>query len=315
MLLQSTRVTVSLFLFAIAIIGAGGNCFAAYFFKRQYDRNRAIPQHSTSLIFLIITIIDVCTCILALPVAITYATANSDIIFGSWEFCSIWAALNNLTTLTSVFLVGVLSVSRTVLLLKPECKISTRTFWLIAIPYLALILTSVSTLPLWYPNISYVYNATLGFCIMDSRNRDETLYFKLISIYLFFPIFPVIGSCILSTLKLRNSLKLTNRENRITTVKLKATRTIILVTLVYIVFNIPIFIYLSIWYHNPNILKEGLSVRGNALLRLSLDIISVGLNAAINPLIYLLTSEKYRNLLAFTMLSCVIKENFSSLDQ
>ena len=62
--------------------------------------------------------------------------------------------------------------------------------------------------------------------------------------------------------------------------------------------------YLSLNYHNEELVKQVLSRDQQNLLRVSLDIVCVGLNAAINPVLYFFTMNNYRT--ALRELRCLV---------
>ena len=233
-----------------------------------------------------------------LPVLITYSTKKSDVVFKYTVICATWAFLNNLTTLLSMFLVAVLSVSRSLTLLKPSYLISHRTVRFLSLGYAALLVGGICSVPLWHRHMKYSFNRHYGYCSMEvDRAVDMDLYFKLISLFLFVPVIPVCGSCVLSSYQLRKSVVVTQHNHVITSLKLHATLTILIVTVIYIIFNMPLFIYLSLNYHNETLLAQVLSRSQRSLLRVLLDIVCVGLNAAINPLVYFGTMNNYRTAL------------------
>ena len=229
---------------------------------------------------------------------ITYCTNKSDVVFSYPFLCSTWAFLNNLTTLLSMFLVAVLSTSRSLTLLKPSCHVTPRIVTLLSLGYALVLVVGICSVPLWYPHINYTFNTNYGYCSMrvgEEVNMD--LYFKLISLFLFIPVIPVCGSCVISSYQIRRSVAVTQNSHVITSLKLHARLTILVVTVIYLIFNMPLFVYLSISYHNEGAVSRMLSPSQQNLLRVLLDIVCVGLNAAVNPVVYFCTMNNFRTAL------------------
>ena len=236
---------------------------------------------------------------------ITFCSGKTDIVFHYHLVCSTWAFLNNLTTLHSMFLVALLSVSRSITLVNPSCLITPRSVRLLSLGYAIVLILGICSVPLWHPHLKYSYNGNYGYCSMEVHNSvNMDLYFKLISLFLFIPVIPVCGSCAVSFYQLRKSVAVTRDNHVITSLKLHATLTVLVVTVIYILFNVPLFVYLSLSYHNEELVKQVLSRDQQNLLRVFLDIVCVGLNAAINPVLYFFTMNNYRT--ALRELRCLV---------
>ena len=197
-----------------------------------------------------------------------------------------------------MFLVALLSVSRSVTLINPSCLITPRTVRLLSLGYATVLVLGICSVPLWYPHLQYTYNDNYGYCSMEvDKTVNMDLYFKLISLFLFVPVIPVCGSCVVSFYQLRKSVAVTRNNHVITSTKLHATLTVLVVAVIYIIFNVPLFVYLSLNYHNKELVKQVLSRDLQHLLRVFLDIVCVGLNAAVNPVLYFFTINDYRSAL------------------
>ena len=92
-------------------------------------------------------------------------------------------------------------------------------------------------------------------------------------------------------------MAVTQNSHVITSLKLHARLTILVVTVIYVIFNMPLFVYLSISYHNEGAVSRMLSPSQQNLLRVLLDIVCVGLNAAVNPVVYFCTMNNFRTAL------------------
>ena len=120
------------------------------------------------------------------------------------------------------------------------------------------------------------------------------------SIQLAFPIIPITASCVTSSCCLMMSLRMSQSSDSATRLKTRATITIILVTLVYIVFNLPVFL---------NYCRFMISIYGSGKGFLSLSnsnkflnyhiwvltyVITVALNSLLNPMVYVLRMKSFR---------------------
>ena len=117
------------------------------------------------------------------------------------------------------------------------------------------------------------------------------------------PILPICISCILSTVTIARSIKLTRRCRTVSHLKLEATITILVVTAVYIGCNIPVFIFWTIY------IVDGFTVsRDNQFLYWYswglTYVVLVGCNAALNPVVMMCRISKMRDCLGNVMRFC-----------
>lgn len=108
------------------------------------------------------------------------------------------------------------------------------------------------------------------------------------------PVLPICISCLLSILSIVRSIKLTQTNRSCSALKLDATITILLVTAVYLVFNLPVFVFWIIY------IKDGCTVPVNSRFLYWYSwgftyVVLVACNAAINPIVMMCRIAKFRS--------------------
>ena len=157
----------------------------------------------------------------------------------SWAF--IWQACNRL----SIFLVAVLSISRTVSLVYPFYKIKWRAVLIPSCLYLLLVLGQ-QMLPIfigrgfWYARRLSMCTWLLTDVFEPNTTEFKLLHFSFITLEYVVPAFPIIISCIITIFLLGHRRKFSTSAGSL--LKTEATKTIIYLTIAYIVFNIPLII-------------------------------------------------------------------------
>ena len=115
-----------------------------------------------------------------------------------------------------------------------------------------------------------------------------------------FPIIPIIVSCIVSTLAIIFSTKATKTSTAVTKMKKKATVTIIVVTLIYVIFNIPAVLnytryVVAVYITGRDFLaKDNSSEFLQKYIWLVVFVITVALNSLANPIVYVMRMKNFR---------------------
>ena len=132
--------------------------------------------------------------------------------------------------------------------------------------------------------------------VIDSKSVALTVHVFLVIIPFIVPVVPIVLSCVISVYAMTKSIDVstemsaTNLNHQVILEKKKVTLAVVMVTLVYIIFNVPPVITLilySVGYVNPNAWKL-FSFDRYAYYNNFLEIYCVGLNAMVNPLIYMI---------------------------
>ena len=134
------------------------------------------------------------------------------------------------------------------------------------------------------------------------------IYVCFIQLPLLLPFFPVLFSCLVSVYQLRKESPYS--KDGVTQLRKRyASQTIVLVTIIYIVLNFPVCIFILLeviqvvmfqfGYRHDYILGSNMNIQ--IYLRLLLAVYCVGINAAINPIVYIYRFKgfkKYSNKLS-----------------
>ena len=160
-------------------------------------------------------------------------------------FCVGWGFVWQASIRLSIFLVAVLSISRTVSLVYPFYKIQRKTILIPVILYLILVLGQ-QVLPIvagksfWYARRLSMCTWLLTDVVALNTTEFKVLHFTFITLEYVIPAFPIIISCIITICLLNRRRKFSTSAGAI--LKSEATKTIIYLTLAYIFFNAPLII-------------------------------------------------------------------------
>ena len=259
-------------------------------------------------LYIAISATDLIICITILPVAEAFLNGRRSVMFGSSVFCSIWGLIWEIIPFFSVFLVAVLSVSRLITLFKPHkiLNVATLKVWLSV--YLgALVMSKCIPLAAGLSEVKYFRNTMYCFFL---PNRDGYWFFSIISstTLLAAPVIPILVTCVAMVYKLRFTKPLvTATVSRLKSSKMKqmeATKTIIVVTSVYIFYNIPVFIkFIHHLCYVADRFKDSTYSYKEAYDTVLLYwygwvltfIVCVVLNSATNPVVYMLRMSGFKS--------------------
>ena len=261
----------------------------------------------SNTIYICIVTVDVITCLLMLPPAISYLNNRQPKAMKYGVVCNAWGVMFTVTSRLSVFLVAVLSISRTISVRFPFSKIR-RTHVILPTAIYTVILVSVALLPFFYGN-KYIYDHVAVLClwtIIDNINPQgiafTVLYIIFFILPFLLPFFPILTSCSVSVFVLRGSKKFTGVRRGLHQQRKYASHTIILFTMIYIVCNFPVNIFYVlevtqfILTHKYNFPPDVILPVNNTpitYMRLILVVYCVGINAAINPFLYTIRMKAF----------------------
>lgn len=208
-------------------------------------------QNASRLLFKMFSIVDGMICLLMLPICISSFNKSAPILFSNHFFCELWSFLWGCFGRFSIFLIGMLSIMRTRSLVAPLRPASKSIMILLAAVYLALICIQ-GTVPQWY-GVKVGYYPPYQSCVwflgdLFSHFSPGGRYLHYIVSYLVefvLPIFPITISCLISVYELRTSV-IKGSSVLIKTDKRNATLMILALTTIYITFNIPYCIVLTL---------------------------------------------------------------------
>ena len=274
---------VGLLLITCFVLGAVGNTLALGYFLSG-------KRTTSNILYLSIVAVDLVSIGLALCPGLSHFEHRDPLLLSSPLFCNLWGVFFFVSSRLSVFLVAVLSVSRTVSLLSPFTA-DRRSHVLTPILVYTALLFLVSFLPYLYHDI-YTYSRSIVFCGWDIPDHHYLPIFISVFILLnILPFFPVVLSCILSVWELsRPSLSAgyTNKgrgeEKRFTST------TIVILTSIYLLLNLPVVVYSLLF------VVGSMDLFSN-YLTVFVFVYNVGINAAVNPVVYLCRFRGFRKYL------------------
>ena len=160
---------------------------------------------------------------------------RKSVMFSNRYFCAIWAVLWEILPFYSVFLVGVLSINRLILLIKPNKTLKAHVLISTLLTYLVILVLS-KVVPFIIKISAFIYSKSTMYCFVLEK---EVVYLLLNTIssssLLAAPIIPIMVCCFYTIYKLRT-------QKTFERVSIEATKTVIMITAVYIVYNLPVFI-------------------------------------------------------------------------
>ena len=115
------------------LVGLPGNLLSLIYF---YSANK----RDSSLIYTMVSAIDICTCVVHFPVMIALYNTRQPGLFGNSSFCVIWIVVYNYVQLMSMFLVMLLSVSRTITLIILRYQVKKRSILAACLAYTSFLL-------------------------------------------------------------------------------------------------------------------------------------------------------------------------------
>lgn len=302
--ITAVDITLGTLYILISVIGILGNISAIIFYHN--DNSSSMRREFFRLLFLLIAYVDLVSCTTLFPVIEVMLTGRSSpMMFSNNWFCMIWGIIWEVNPLLSVFLVALISFSRILTMLFPLKQLPDKKV-LIAIVsgYLTYTLLA-KTVPLADDKVLYKYFTNMGYCSLEPASNEIAGDFYQITntFQLGFPFIPICISCAFSIALVSRkrisagSTKSGARRGSSQKMLEDATVTIIIMTSVYLLFNIPVlgnFIYFTRYYYSDAATKYYDTVfLEQYIWNLTTIFTTVG-NAACNPLVYLWRVRSYR---------------------
>ena len=281
----------------ISFTGLLGNISSFLYFWCR--RHKSIPDK----LYLGIVSVDICTTITAIPVIVSLFNNRNETLFQDEHVCAVWAILANLTVRMSMFMVTVLSVSRTVAIILPYKARYVRENMVIAVVAgYGILLFTVDGVGFAVGWMKGTFQEQLPFCSFNFTERTPEwakLFFLIaLQVELFLPSLIIFISFLAGTLSLmRKSTALTlinNHEKRFRNVSI----TITLFTALFMLSNTPVFAYQMLILLSYRLESAQLIVSGDVISfygHLLLLYLPVLLNAALNPCLYLFRMPSYKD--------------------
>ena len=277
------------------VLGLLGNFLSHLFFRSK-------SRDLSSILYQLITLTDFLISSLILPCGVCFLRGRDPGFYSDPVFCKVWSILWYIAARLSVFLVVVLTVSRTVSIIRPLRAVSRKwVIFSIAIYFSYLLLQFTAYLLM--EGISVQFSSPRGNCaILIDSDIDMSNVIRLLEasmvIAIWCPVFIVIINSAISTWAL--CLKkhfLDTRKSRIGQLKLRASMTILMFGLVYLIFNVPLAVYQILQTIDINLLSWD---HGNEYFNYFGVFCASGcviLNAAVNPFLYYWRMDRFKEFL------------------
>ena len=237
LLLETTEYRIydtalGMFLIICTLIGTPANISALTFFRRK----RNTTALSTKL-YIAVCVIDSCTCIVHLPVTAALLNGRSGGLFEEKIFCVAWYTTFLYLQRLSMFLVVLITVTRTIMIAFPFFRIHKKTFMFSFIGYSTLLLIK-SSLPLMF-QMWYGYDRITSYCYYSGKfdGIGQNIYSILHTATVSVPGALVFTSVIVATCTLRGERTEANSAR-----KHRASVTIVIFTATFLVCNLPCFL-------------------------------------------------------------------------
>ncbi|KAL5255943.1 hypothetical protein ACHWQZ_G011230 [Mnemiopsis leidyi] len=273
------------------ILGVPANIISLYYFC-VLCKGRDIPTQ----IYRRICVVDLVTCLAHLPVMVSMWSAREPVLFGNQYFCIGWRILFRGLQVSAIFLVLLLSLSRAIAICFPFTVLYREAIVWSFRAYLLFIILQNAALR---SEQIHVYNDHDVFCYEDlGPNQiygkiDDQLY----EIEIGLPTFLIIISFISSVYKLRKSDLVPNGQQ---STKKQASVTIMIVTGIFLICNLPQCINMLLWIADYDNMKENSSprYRNTFMMFYTWNISAVQtvvLSAYLSPIVYFSRMQSFRD--------------------
>ena len=270
------------------LIGTLGNFVSFLYFK---SKSREI----SNVLYILITANDVVVSITVLPVGISFLSKGEPgIIFKNKYGCLVWENTWRIATLSSVFLVACLCITRTISLLRPFQRQKIR-YLVIALVFYLLICAAKSAVLYSLHFVHAGFNARQSRCrylISPFLDRVAEINAVVLTFNLFYtaPALVVVISCVISVVVLTRRNR--NVQQRILQKsRNRATVTILMFALLYAVCNIPLIIHqvvftVSVFAKSYQIYFDFYNFDKQIYYQNAAQTLLLSANSAANPILY-----------------------------
>ena len=296
------------------IIGLPGNIASFVYFYSTVKKDFA------SLIYTMVCGIDVCSCVVHVPVTIALYNGRRAGLFADKLFCVSWSVLFYFLQRMSMFLVMLMSVSRSVKIVFIHYKIKRNLLIISFIVYTFFIaIWEVLIVIFGGKNMFYSYNSIDAYCYYEIEGRPFSYIDQLISAFTI-GIPPIITTISFTVFIIRLKMSTKGQNLKRNNQKHHAAVTMTLFTSLFLVCNFPCLLNNILWFLTKLPGKYSVEVvYQNKFMFfygwLIGDIVCTVVNAALNPVLYLLRKKKFRrwSTTSIRRLSVVIRTDETQL--
>ena len=317
---KPSEIVIGIAYITLMIIGIPSNIISVLYFSNQAVSHNTTKEYF-KWIYANIATMDFCICLFCFPVVTVFFNDERDSeLFHNSFFCKIWGFLWEIVPYYSVFLVLVLTVSRMLILVRPMIVLSKKALFSTLVIYnIFLVLAKVA---FYLAEITQMdFTKRDGLCILTFVEKNAILYpiYTFLNIFLLaLPVLPICICCIISISRMhatdkavQSTRKGSNKEETGQRVRTnishnrhrRASVTVIIMTLTYIIFNLPVFMNYVLygvwsamsWTKRPMAIE--VFYYNTFLYYYSWNlclVLFVVTNAALNPLIYASRMNDFR---------------------
>ena len=290
------RILGSLYLL-LFLLGCPGNLAATIYFLLR-------PKELPTLLYSLTALTDLCLASLSVFVGVSCLAGRNPLLFDYPTLCSGWSLLFHGLQCFSVSLIAILSLTRTYSLFYPLRRLRRRRV-LVMVGVCGGVIFLLHVVPGLAGLTREVYTVEDVYCWTDSRdNTYPNSYivlqvFNSLIIVLPFPVVTV--SCLVSVYLIYTSLRVPVIKQTRLRVKRDATITIVIVTVMYLVCNIPMVTNMVIWLYELVLYNTdtGPFYESNTFTKYYIwniaDVLCVVVNGTSNFVVYFTRKRSFRN--------------------
>ena len=276
-----------------SLIGVFGNTLAVYHFLTT--KIKKVP----TILFIAISCVDLCTCLSGPPVAFTWLNLRRPGFWNSPHFCFGWHIFFTFMLRMSMFLAMMMSLTRAIFICFPLRQQEKKIVATISFAYIILLLLHDALNGSYVSTIEFTTDGP--YCHWSSSpkatSRVKLANYTILSCETGIP--PIITflsfTASIVKLNLKSSVASTGSGHR----NSKATKTITLFTIIFLLCNLPYFTLnvldtlTSVFYSYPGPLFSGpfMTWYSWAVAK----VLFTGLNAVVNPVLYFWRMKKFRD--------------------
>ena len=280
------------------LIGLPGNIYALSYFWCTRRRDLAI------LLYLIVSTVDIFTTFLHLPVMLSLFDGRSAGLFSDYTACVIWNILFDFVQKISLFLVLLLSVSRTASIRFPFVKVSKKKVLGAFLCYIALFVFHKLLVAFHGISINFVNDGPYCYSLFSNSTSWAIADRLIVCAQVGIPSFVTFFSFIISTSHL-SSKEVTQVHSPAAAASKRANMTVAIFTGVFLICNLPYCVVKVLEITNYVLTKSafeegypGLFFKSEFMYWYSWTlshIVFTVLNATVNPVVYFFRFRKFRS--------------------
>ena len=277
------------------LFGTTFNCFALTYFSKLKQKSLA------EQLYTLISGCDLCTCIAQSSVIFALLGRREPYLFASRSFCGAWIIIFEYLHRVSVYLIVLLSVPRTIAIVRPFAVIRPQIVLLTLIPYSIVLLSDVFIgMTFFEQNFYYAqdfaypikgFNKNLSIKVSQSQVSFGEVQNIIHGAEVFLPSILIFLSFAITLIRMQTLPKDTSCNKRI----FKASMTVTIATAIFLFCNLPFFVLLSLaFYHGnaPNLILTNEAVE--PYIWPVAKVVLTVINATVNPVLYFLRISKFR---------------------